>query len=503
MERLLDVGAAVAAARAAVARAVIEDACPFAAAEARVKAELGLDPGDPVTRLAYWQSRHPGSPMGDDRYRWEVSHRRCRPAAHAGEREEWPLWRPDLDADVDKLELRLSLPVSIAETCAYLAELRTDPRAGEAARALLAEALPLFRRDLAFYIQCSHPWADTFALFCVVRRPGAVAHLRPITLAIARSYAALAEDGALRGLRFPFHEQPIPSASAHLAHGLLALGGDIALLARLVAFVRGSMTADGAFGDVPDAGHAARSKFPPHDLLTTLACADLLASLDPSFDPRPSLEWMLARQGEDGLFRVMGPESVWLTGEVLGFARAAAQPFAMRFRWPNADPANLDRKTRLPFYAYFDDLARLFAELPGLAAAPAELAFVDLAGFRAFNNAFGQDMGDAVLRAFAEEIAQVAGTAAVRDGGDEFLLVGAPSRAGLRADLDAFRTAWPARFRERFGTEAPPVAPRILVGHTRGARLRECREALGRGIGELKTAAKGMGEEGVLAEVAV
>src|SRR5262249_1960086 len=149
---------------------------------------------------------------------------------------------------------------------------------------------------------------------------------------------------------------------------------------------------------------------------------------------------------------------------------------------------NRDRKTGLPFFAYFVDLAALFADLPGLSASATEMAFVDLAGFGAFNNKFGQDLGDAVLRAFAEEIERTPAAKVVRDGGDEFLVVGAPERKGLTRDLDAFRKQWPGRFCARFGKDAPPVAPRILVSRARGGELRRAREELGRGIGELKNA---------------
>jgi GGDEF domain-containing protein len=174
--------------------------------------------------------------------------------------------------------------------------------------------------------------------------------------------------------------------------------------------------------------------------------------------------------------------------------------FADRFRWPHAPAANRDHKTRLPFYAWFDLLARLFAALPGLATAETEVAFLDLAGFRAFNNAHGQDAGDAVLAAFAAELARLDAASAIRDGGDEFVVLGAPARTGLARDLQAFRRAWPGLFRARFGADAPTVAARILVTRTRGASLRQARETLGRTIGTLKNRDK-PGPEGLLVEI--
>lgn len=107
-------------------------------------------------------------------------------------------------------------------------------------------------------------------------------------------------------------------------------------------------------------------------------------------------------------------------------------------------------------------------------------------------------MGDAVLRAVADELGTIAGAAVVRDGGDEMLLVGAPTGTSLRDDLASFRQRWPARFRERF-PGADPVLTRIVTARTRGARLLATREALGRRIGALKD--QPLGELGAFAVV--
>jgi GGDEF domain-containing protein len=151
--------------------------------------------------------------------------------------------------------------------------------------------------------------------------------------------------------------------------------------------------------------------------------------------------------------------ATWITAAWL---EAAARPFAERFVFPTLPPGTRDRKTGLPFFSYFDDLAGLFASTPELAASVVEVAFLDLAGFRSFNNAHGQDAGDAVLSEVASSLRDIPAAVAVRDGGDEFLVLGAPTRRDLEADLDAFRRAWPARFRARFGDHTPVVS-RILV----------------------------------------
>ena len=81
------------------------------------------------------------------------------------------------------------------------------------------------------------------------------------------------------------------------------------------------------------------------------------------------------------------------------------------------------------------------------------------------------------------------------------LVIGAPTRGGLASDLDAWRRAWPERFCARFGDEAPPVAPRILVAKTPGRGLRETRERLGQSVGALKQKSKDVGPEGALDEL--
>jgi len=481
----------------AIRSATIDDASPFAASEALTRRALGMAKDDDAARLSFWQSRVPGSRVGDDRYRWELSHHRCKGGSHVPPKEEWTHLRPDVERDPEKSEVRISLPLAIADGCEYLASLAEDGEPGAAA--LLSEAEPLFRRDLAAYVQGTHPWTDTFALRCVAVRPRALDRLRPLALAIAASYAPLAEGGAVLGLRYPIHERPLVSASAQLATGLHALGLELPLLAELLSTVRAGQHDNGGFGEPMPDGVA--EKFGREDSLTTLVATEVLSTLDPSFDPTSALSWFATKQHKDGFIRGFGPELLWLTGQVVLLANAAKRPFAERFRFPLVASANLDRKTALPFYAFFDDLTHLFGALPGLASARVPVAFLDLAGFGAFNNAFGQDLGDDVLAAFAAELAKVPFARAIRDGGDEFIVVGAPGRGSLAADLDRLRKAWPDRFRERFGEGVPTVAPRVLCTIAAGRELRDARERLGRGMGPVKNAAKKPPPEGVLQEL--
>ena len=469
---------------------------PYAATILRARRARGAHT-DARPLLSHWDAGHPGSAIGALRYRWVLTHQHVDVPRWAGPPAAWRPWRPAEQAvmgDPFEFESRLSIPAIVTDCGELLAELQVAPDAELAARARarLAEAEPVMRREFAAFVRATHAWSDTFALWCLVRRPLLFERLYPLALAIATCYAATARDdgGIVRGTRFPFHEVPQVSASAQLASALLAIGEDLPLVAPLVAFVAGDRRASGGWGDAGG----------PDDVLTTLVAFELLLEIDPSFDPAPTVAFLSTRQEDDGTWRCYGPEAPWLTAAVADALALAARPFAARFRWPHLPAANRDHKTGLPFYAWFDLLARLFASLPSLAAAETELAFIDLAGFRAFNNAHGQDAGDNVLAAFAGELSRLDASVAIRDGGDEFLVVGAPARGALPRDLDSFRQAWPTAFRARFGADVPPVAPRILVTKTRGAELRAAREVLGRTIATLKDRGK-PGPEGILVEV--
>ncbi len=448
--------------------------------------------------LEHWGTRSPGSPVGPDRYRWELTHARATGIPeYAGDPATWTAWKPAeqtfLTQDPFAFEERLSVPIVSTETAELLALLADSERLAGPAAEMLHEAAPVLRRDFASYIQARHSWTDTFGLWCVVRHPRTLAMLHPMAFAIGECYAATARrtDGTVLGSRFPFHDKPLVSASAQLASGLLALGADVDLVVALFNHVESSRGPDGAWGDADG----------PSDVMTTLVAADLLAHADPAFDPAPTVKWLIQRQCADGFWKALGPEAPWSTREVLGLLEAAAKPFASRFRWPHVQAANLDHKTLLPSYAYFSEVASLFRELPGLSAASTELGFIDLAGFRDFNNQFGQDQGDAVLACFARELARVDGVRAIRDGGDEFLVVGAPTGSGLVPALDAFRKSWPKRFEAEFGEGVTPVAPRVLVTEVAGRQLVRAREELGRAVAPLKKREPAPSPEGVLSRV--
>jgi GGDEF domain-containing protein len=437
---------------------------PFAGALLRARVALGHQP-DAQELFAYWRSRAPGNPRSEMRYRWELTHRRGVPMpTFAPSDERWTAWRPAEEPmvrrDPFEFEERLGTPIIVTDNGELLAE---AARRGSSAAELLDEALPVMRRDFAAFVQAADPWQDTFALFCLVRKPRLFARLHPLAVAIATNYAA-GSRGVVHGTSFPFHRQPLVSATAQLASGLLALGSDLELVASLVEYVASARLPDGGWADASDKS----------DVLTTLVAADLLAHTDPGFDAGPTRALFSWLQGDDGLWRGLGPEAPWLTLEILELVASLERPFAERFRFPFLPDTNRDHKTKLPFFAYFADLARLFAALSGLSATRTDLAFIDLIGFRAFNNAYGQERGDEVLRAFADALGTLPAARPIRDGGDEFLVV---------------------------GQGVPPVAPRILIARARAGALAKARERLGRDITSLKDRAGPNDPQGLLVDV--
>jgi GGDEF domain-containing protein len=501
--RVLRVDRSVAAARDALLSLPIADETLLPATLLRARGAIGLA-SDPLALLRDWAGRST-SEAGSIRYRWPLTSKFLRAYGHwTGQFGSWPAWRPRdqaaLDANPDEFVARFLVPIILAETVESLGEwAEGDGEAAALASRFLDEARTKLRRDFAEYAQERHAWADTWALWSVARHPRALALLHPFALAIAEAYAdtTIRNGPPVHGTRFPFHGMPITSGSAQLAAGLVALGTHPKLTGALAAWVRDIQHPDGGFGDADG----------PSDLLTTLVAADLLGGLDPGWDPGSAVSFIVERQQPDHWWRAFGPETVWLTSEVSAWLVSAVRPFSARFHWPEVALANRNRRTGLPSYDYYADLARLFQEVPGLADASVEVAFLDMAHFGLVNNRLGMAVGDACLREFAQALARIPDAMAIRDGGDEFLVVAAPVGTGsddsgpsLADRLDAFRHAWPAAFRATFGDEPVPAA-RILVARTRGRSLVKVRDELGRRIARLKDEFPDPPETGVLIDV--
>jgi GGDEF domain-containing protein len=381
---------------------------------------------------------------------------------------------------------RITAPVATAEGLELLLELAAgdDPELARRAGALVQRILPLAEDQLARHLIALDVWRDTYALWVHVRLERVLDQLGALLLALVSRFGAPASrgDAVVGEPRHPWEGEPLVSATAHLGNATMATGLYPSLIPGLLHHVQLLRRRDGGWSD-PDQ---------PTDPLTTLAAAEFLSSVDPDFVPDPTIDFFAAHQEEAGWWRALGPEAPWLTAAVCDWLAIAELPFADRFRWPEVPRFTRDRKTGLPTYGHFSDLHRLFKGVPALADKRVELAFVDLIGFRGFNNALGQEMGDRCLRAFAAALAETAATRVIRDGGDEFLVVGAPTRSSLVDDLGTFMETWPAVLKGQFGSSVPPVRPRILVGHTQGRDLVPLRERLGTAIGELK----GRGESG-------
>jgi GGDEF domain-containing protein len=443
--------------------------------------------------LNAWATRSP------DQYPWPLSLDPSGPRpAYVGPNDAWRAWRPAEEpvraADPARFFARLIEPLVISESAEFLESLiSVDGPARELAQERLVLALPSIRRALAVNAAHRHAWADTFALWALTRRPRILRRVHPFALAIADGYAASTLiDGSIGlGSEAPFRYRPLASVSAQLAGGLIALGLRPKLAAALIGFVKRAEDALGGWGDGGG----------PVDVLTTLVCAELLGQTDPKFDPHRTASALVQLQDQDGWWRAAGPDAVWTTRAVAELLGRLELPFAQRWRWPQLAIEHRDRRTGLAWGTWLGDLGRLMSEVEGLSRAGIEIAFIDLAGFGAWNTRFGQALGDRVLRSFAQVLAEIPGTVATREGGDEFVVLGAPTATGLLGRIRLACVVWQTRFRAEYGSELAPVRPRILVTATRGGGLLAARDALGYAIGTLKARWPEPPDEGVIEQV--
>ncbi|HLY13743.1 MAG TPA: diguanylate cyclase, partial [Candidatus Limnocylindrales bacterium] len=459
--------------------------------------DLQAASGDPVDvgwLLAAWSART-ASPVlvgGPERraagrradYPWPLTIEAGSPRpAYLRPNDAWHAWRPAeaaiQQADPDRFVARLIEPLVITESAEFLETMSAvDGLGQERAQAILVQALPAIRRSLAAGAAQRHAWADTFALWAVTRRPRILRRVHPFALAIADGAAAraLIDEGIGRGSDPPFVDRPLASVSGQLASALIALGLRPKLAAALIGFVKRAEDPLGGWGDGGG----------PVDVLTTVVGAELLSQTDPEFDPSRTMAALCGLQDSDGWWRAAGPDAVWTTRTVAELLIRLELPFAQRWQWPQLAVEHRDRRTGLAWGTWLADLGRLMSEVGGLARAPIEIAFIDLAGFGLWNTRFGQPLGDRVLRSFAQTLAEIPGAVSTREGGDEFVVLGAPTGTGLEARMKQACVAWQVRFRTEYGTQLAPVRPRILVTSTRGAGLLAARDALGFAIGTLK-----------------
>jgi hypothetical protein len=435
--------------------------------------------------------RAPMGGRGTRRFRWQL------PVGRWIAPEQLRGWRP---AEAEAAErnpgehaARLWLAPILVEHLAWLGELaaRTDPADGgdavlaARARAILDEAVPVVEDVVAASVAGGDVWADTFLLWSFARSPRALTPLRGLVLALASRYAARASrtGGVAHGRTFPYFNQSMASATAYLATAATTLGEGVDLVDRQLAFLAAERRADGGWGDLRQ----------PSDLLTTLAAARLLGSLDPSFDPRSVVEPLheiVGRAG--GRPAAIGPEWPWLAVELVDYLGWADRDFIERFRWPNVAPAQVDPRVTLPRYEGYLGLGDLFGAVDALRQEPVEVTFIDLANFGHWNTAHGQDAGDVLLALLCRQLRTLPRSRAFRDGGDEFIVVGGPRATGLEQDLCSLFARWPSIARDAFPdltdtSEVPVVVPlRAVISTERACDLRDTRRRQGVWVGALK-----------------
>jgi hypothetical protein len=374
----------------------------------------------------------------------------------------------------------LWLPIVLAEHVEWLEDLThgDDEPIAARTRALLDECTPALEDDVARCVAGMDPWGDTFMLWTFARRPRALTRVRGPLLAVASRYAARAQrsGGLVLGRAEPVLDTPLTSATAHLAAAAARVGDGIDIVGPAVDWLRAQRLPDGGWGNLHKGS----------DILTTLAVAELIGCLDPAFDPSEVLDTLgRALDARGGRPAVIGPEWPWVAAELLAFAAWSVKPFRERFRWPHVAGWMIDERVRVPRYEAYLVNARLFEGIPGLAAAPVEVAFLDMAGFGHWNTAHGQAAGDALLEWLATLLRTLPDSRTIRDGGDEFLVVGAPEADGLEGRVAALFTRW-AEASRTINPDLPVVPLRAAVTSARADGLRVAREDLGRWIGEVK-----------------
>ncbi len=419
----------------------------------------------------------PPSGVGNRRFRWRV------PVGGWIPRERLSAWRPaeseEAQRNPDEHAGRLWLPVVMVEHLEWLAEIAEDPDAQLAgqARSMLDEVTPLLEDVVARQVGGLDAWADTFLLWSLVRRPRSLALVRDLVVALATRYAARARrnGGVVLGRRYPFFQQPMTSATAHLATAGVRLGEGAGRLEEAIRYLRAGQQ---------DAGGWADPHQPP-DLLTTIAAAEVLGSIDPGFDPSPVVSWIETTVELDRPPALIGPDWPWLAVELLEFRAWADRSFPERFAWPSVATWAMDARVNVPRYEAYLALDRLFAGVEALAAVPVEVAFVDLASFGTWNTAHGQAAGDELLAILTGHLGTLEDERVIRDGGDEFLVLGRPGTDGLEASLGAVFAAWPEVARRAL-PDLPVVPMRGVLARRPAGTLRETRERLGIAIGQLK-----------------
>ncbi len=444
---------------------------------------------DPAGYLSVLEGNQIGGRGGTRRYRWSFPVGRWVPL------EDRIAWRPR-EAELAERQAadhaaRLWTPIVLVDHVEWLERLthHQDRDLAGRARRLLDEAAPTLEDDVARQVMGADAWADTFMLWTFARRPRAIGRVRGLMSAVAARYAARAarDGGLVLGRSFPFFEVPLPSATAHLASAAARLGDGIEVVGPAVDWLRRQRRPDGGWADPGQ----------PTDLLTTIAVAELLSFLDPEFDPAGVLPSLAAAVDRRGGPMLIGPEWPWVATEILAFAAWGRRPFRERFRWPHVPGWMIDDRVAVPRYEAYLVNARLFETIPGLSGTPVEIAFVDLANFGHWNTANGMVAGDNLLARLTAQLRTVPESRTIRDGGDEFLVVGAPEATGLEERLRGLFAAWPAWSREAW-PDLPVVPLRAAITTTRADRLRSTREALGKWIGKVKADYPDPPEHGVL-----
>jgi GGDEF domain-containing protein len=335
-------------------------------------------------------------------------------------------------------------------------------------------AIPVLRQALLNDSLASfEPWSG-FGLWLVSQEPTIAELVEPALFVLAEAQAAEARL------------TPIPIGWGPGMSGMVVPGA-----ARLIGLRRLGVGID-AYASIRDAVLAAQCApglWPrvigdnEPDLLATMVGAEAALLFDAQ-SPR-TWPWILAQQSDDGMWWDRDHLGTWLTSKVLRLGELrTSRPVS----WPALRSANRDAKTGIAAIGHF----RVCSETmnAGSPTRPIDVFFFDLANFKAFNDARGQAEGDRCLREFATMLADRAGAVAIRDGGDEFILLMDGASADVTSVCRELDAAWLARFARAF-PGAPTVRARGLMTRVRPYELNAARKRLGFEIGALKSKLRG------------
>ena len=130
---------------------------------------------------------------------------------------------------------------------------------------------------------------------------------------------------------------------------------------------------------------------------------------------------------------LVGPEWPWVAAELLAFGTWSRRPFRERFRWPHVPPWMTTGASGCPRYeAYLRRRAPVRGACPASPARPWRSRSWTWPTSAPGTRDHGQAAGDELLALLTSLLRAIPESRTIRDGGDEFLVIGSPAGHGPR-----------------------------------------------------------------------